>query len=396
MSRKSQKPLFHIVPVVVLILLAGLACNLQVGGDNGPNSPLPTTVQRPTVEILEPTEGASFREGQDVSVRARVTGALPVTQVELLVNGIRISSQVPNSATGEVTLIYKAQQPGTVILSVQASSNTIAGLPVQRTIIVLPELSPGQGGTGVTPQSQPTSAIPTVYNPQCRARVNESNLRFRTGPGTNYDIIGNLSAGNEPLITGYADRTDGRWWQVSWQSRTGWIRSDFATQLGECSNIRPAVVPASPTPAATGTPQITQAVATTTPTLPDLTLSMFEGVTNIQLGPDGTAQATYIIRVKNVGGVLSGQFRIAIAQPNGQTVTYDVPGLNPNQEFQVPSSGLTVTFNSSTPTQTQILVTVDDQNTIVESNENNNQAYKSITVSPGPATNTPQATIATG
>jgi hypothetical protein len=320
-----------------------------------------------------------------------VTGTLPVTQVELLVNAIRVSSGIP--ANGEVSLLYKAEQPGTVILSVQAYSNTIVGLPVQRTIIILPELSPGPGGSGITPQAQPTA---TVYNPQCRARVNETSLRFRAGPGTNYDIIANLSAGIDLPILGYADRTDGRWWQVTWQGRTGWIRSDFATQLGECGNIRPAVVPASPTPAASATPQPTTSVASPTPSLPDLTLSMLEGVSNILLGPDGTAQATYIIRVKNNGGVLSGQFRIAVAQPNGQTVTFDVPGLNPGQEFQVPSAGLVVNFNTSTPAQTQILVTVDDLNTIVESNESNNQAYKSITVSPSGPTNTPQPTIATG
>lgn len=391
----SRKFLFQLVPVIVLLGLAGLACNLQIGGDNSPIPATSATVQRPTVEILEPAENASFRAGQDVAVRVRYNSVLPVTQVELLANGIRVAVQNPNLNSGEVTLTYKAAQPGTIILAVSASNSGIAGQPAQRVIVILPELSAGQGGTGSTPQAQPT-AIATVYNPLCRARVSENNLRFRAGPGTNYDIIGNFSAGNEPAITGYADRTDGRWWQVTWQSRTGWIRSDFATQLGECSNIRPAVVPASPTPAVTATPQPTSPVATSTPALPDLMLSMLEGVSSIQLGPDGTAQATYIIRVKNNGGVVSGQFRIAVAQPNGQIATYDVPGLNPGQEFQVPSAGLVVTFNTSTPAQTQLLVTVDDLNTIIESNENNNQAYKTITVSPGVATNTPQPTIATG
>jgi len=56
----------------------------------------------------------------------------------------------------------------------------------------------------------------------------------------------------------------------------------------------------------------------------------------------------------------------------------------------VPSNGLTVTF--TTPGVTRILVTVDDQNVVAESNEGNNQAYKDITVNAGRRTVTPPPT----
>jgi WD40 repeat protein len=378
--------------VIAALLVAALACTLQIGGNNQrPAVSQIPTIDRPTVEIIEPADGARFIKGQTVSVRARATSASGVTLVELLANGIRVASQPPaelNQTLVDVVLDYKAEQVGTIVLAVRAWSNNIVGQEAQRTITVLDVISPGPGGAG-TPQTffPPTS---TPYNPQCRARVNAGGLRFRTGPGTEYDIISNFDVGQEPPIIGYADRSDGRWWQVSWNGQIGWTSAAYTTQLGDCSAIRPAVVPPSPTPQPSVTPPPTVPGTTPTPTLPDLRLSLLEGVSQVQLNANGTAQAIYVIRVTNGGGQASGPFRVAILKPDGTVDHYDVPGLNPSQEYQVPPNGLTVTF--TTPGVTRILVTVDDQNAVAESNESNNQAYKDITVNPGPPTITPPPT----
>jgi WD40 repeat protein len=378
--------------VIAVLVAAALACTLQIGGNNQrPAVSAIPTVDRPTVEIIQPADGARFSKGQTVTVSARATSASGVTLVELLANGIRVASQPPaelNQTVVDVVLDYKAEQVGTIVLAVRAYSNAIVGQPAQRTITVLEEFSPGPGGAG-TPQTYfPPTATP--YNPQCRARVNAGGLRMRSGPGTNYDIIGNFEVGQEPPIVGYAQLPDGQWWQVSWGGQIGWTSAAYTTQLGDCSAIRPAVIPASPTPIASATPQPTVPGVTSTPTLPDLRLSMLEGVSSVQLGANGTAQAIYIIRVVNSGGQASGQFRMAVLKPDGQVDYYDVPSLSPGQELQVPSNGLTVTF--TTPGVTRILVTVDDQNVVAESNESNNQAYKDITVNPGPPTITPPPT----
>ncbi len=378
--------------VIAVLIAAALACTLQVGGNNQrPAVSAIPTVDRPTVEIIQPADGARFSKGQTVTVSARATSSSGVTLVELLANGIRVASQPPaelNQTVVDVVLDYKAEQAGTVVLAVRAYSNAIVGQPAQRTITVLDQISPGPGGAG-TPQTYfPPSSTP--YNPQCRARVNAGGLRMRTGPGTNYDVISNFTVGQEPPIVGYAQLPDGQWWQVSWGGQVGWTSAAYTTQLGDCSAVRPAVIPASPTPKPSDTPPPTVPGTTSTPTLPDLRLSMLEGVSNVQLGATGTAQAIYIIRVTNSGGRASSQFRLAVLKPDGQVETFDVPGLNPGQEFQVPSNGLTVTF--TTPGVTRILVTVDDQNVVAESNEGNNQAYKDITVNAGPPTVTPPPT----
>jgi WD40 repeat protein len=378
--------------VIAMLVMAALACTLQIGGNNKrPAASAIPTVDRPTVEIIQPADGARFSKGQTVTVSARATSASGVTLVELLANGIRVASQPPaelNQTVVDVVLDYKAEQAGTIVLAVRAYSNNIVGQPAQRTITVLDEINPGTGGAG-TPQTYfPPTATP--YNPQCRARVNAGGLRMRTGPGTSYDIVTNFNVGQEPPIVGYAQLPDGQWWQVSWGGQIGWTSAAYTTQLGDCSAIRPAVIPASPTPKPSDTPQPTVPGVTSTPTLPDLRLSMLEGASSVQLGANGTAQAIYVIRVINSGGRTSAQFRLAVLKPDGQVEYYDVPGLNPGQEYQVPSNGLTVTF--TTPGVTRILVTVDDQIVVAESNEGNNQAYKDITVNPGPATIAPQPT----
>lgn len=392
----SPNRLFRVVTVLVALLLATLACNLKIG-DQAPLSASPSvSVQRPTVEIIEPANGTTYTVGQVVTVRARATSPSGVTSVELLANTVRVDSQLPaaeaSPALVEVVMDYTPDRPGTVTLVVQAYSGSVVSPPAQRTITVLPQLQPGTGGAATTPQAfiAPTS---TPFNPICRARVNAGGLRFRTGPGTNYDIISNFNAGDEPLIVGYSDRPDGRWWQVSWGGQFGWTSATYTTQLGDCSTIQPVVVPPSPTPVPSETPQPTQPGTTATPTMPDLVLSLLEGVSEVQLGVNGTAQANFAVQVRNNGGQQAGAFRVAVLKPDGQIDYVNVPGLSPGQTADIPApGGLVVTFQ--TPGVARILVTVDDQNTVAESNEGNNQAYRDVIVNPGPATNTPPPTQA--
>jgi hypothetical protein len=149
------------------LIAAGLACNLQRKGAT--QTPVPIA-QRPTVEILEPAEGAVVTRGQIVSVKARATGTAGITLVELRVNGLVVDSQVPPEGISptllDVLLDYQTTQSGAIPLTVTAYSNGIAGQSVQRTINVLDPLNPGTGGAG-TPQIVAPTA--TLYNPLCPA-----------------------------------------------------------------------------------------------------------------------------------------------------------------------------------------------------------------------------------
>ncbi len=385
----SRTRFVGILLVGVALFAAALACNLEIGGEQPDEIAALPTLERPTVEFLTPEEGKTFTVDQAISVAARATSASGVTLVELLVNDVPVDSQPPadelNPTTLDVVMEYQPERPGTFKLEVRAYSNTVVGQPALRFVTVLPELDPGDGGVGNNLTALP--ATPTPFNAICRAYTN-TRLNFRTGPSTRYTVITTLNAGSEVPIIGYADgpEGDGRWWQVQASGQNGWISAAYTKQLGNCVNVLPASYPALPTATPTNTPL---PGVTNTPTLPDLRLSLLEGPAEITLNERGTAQGTYIIEVQNRGGQASRQFRIAVLMPSGEVRTFDVPGLNPNQTFRVPSDGLTVTFNS--PGFTRVLVTVDDTNRVTESDETNNQAYRDIRVQYGPPTLTPVA-----
>jgi hypothetical protein len=303
------------------------------------------------------------------------------------VNGIRVDSQPPAESPPpqsiDVVLDYSAQQTGTVSLAVRAySSNNIASNPVTRNITVLAQIEPGGGGAAATQNPQATARpVPTAtqFNPTCRARVDAGGLRFRTGPGTNYDIILNFQGGEEPPIQGYGQMPDGLWWQLSYNGRVGWTFADYTTQLGNCSALRPAAIPASPTPQVTDTPP--PATVTPTPTLPDLQLSVLSGPTQLTLPATGSIQANFPIQVINRGGQASGAFRVGVLKPDGTVDYFDIPSLPPGDTFDLGGpGGLVIEFTLEGVNR--ILVTVDDQYQVVESNENNNQAYLDVTVRP--------------
>ncbi|MCD4686004.1 MAG: SH3 domain-containing protein, partial [Anaerolineae bacterium] len=375
--------------VSVALLAAALACNLAIGVDkSAPEDDVSVpTPAAPTVQIFQPTEGATFTLGQTVTVGARATSASGVTLVELLVNGVIVASQPPaeavNPITLDVVLDYQPERAGTLTLAVRAYSDRVVGQPATASITILPELDSGTGSPGNTLTLQPPTATP--FNPVCRARIN-TTLNFRQGPSTQYERIGQFSAGDEPFITGYADGPDGdgQWWQVNWQGQTGWASAVYTTRLGDCSRILPVTYLALPTatPLPTARPG-----ETSTPSLPDLQFTEFSGQQTLQLNELGTTTANYILKVINHGGSASGAFRVAVLTPSGTLETYSVANLNPGEETLVASGNVTLTFDRAG--DFNLIATVNDNHGVAESNPDNNQTYLPITVTYGLATVTP-------
>lgn len=62
-----------------------------------------------------------------------------------------------------------------------------------------------------------------------------SNVNRRSGPGTNFNQAGQLSAGTILLATGQAESSDGfTWWQLEDDT---WVRDDVVNASGDCANI---------------------------------------------------------------------------------------------------------------------------------------------------------------
>lgn len=119
--------------------------------------------------------------------------------------------------------------------------------------------APATGGGQVSTQtpSQPTATpLPpaTTATPESpMVTIGNVLMNVRGGPGTNYNVIGTASPGQEFRITGKNPGL-GDWWQIDYQGRTGWVYDQLVT----ATNAQPVQValniPAPPPPTATPVP----------------------------------------------------------------------------------------------------------------------------------------------
>ncbi len=81
---------------------------------------------------------------------------------------------------------------------------------------------------------------PIAFGDGCGAIV-DREVNLRTGPGTDYDRAGSLTAGQTALIVGKATGSDGFVW---WKLESGdWVRSDIVTAGGSCTAVSEVAVP---------------------------------------------------------------------------------------------------------------------------------------------------------
>jgi len=110
----------------------------------------------------------------------------------------------------------------------------------------------------------PTLPPPTdTPNPTPRLTANQT-ANVRQGPGTNYAIIGRLTAGQSFDITG--KNPAGDWLQFDFNGRPGWVYGELVTVSGDQARIQVAqnIPPPPPRPTATRTP-VPQPTATPRP-----------------------------------------------------------------------------------------------------------------------------------
>ena len=76
-----------------------------------------------------------------------------------------------------------------------------------------------------------------------KGTVNTATLNIRSGPGTNYNNIGQLSRGSEVSIV----KIENNWIQIRLPQGLGWVSSEYVTV-----SSKPTVDPVSPTVVAGG------------------------------------------------------------------------------------------------------------------------------------------------
>ena len=99
--------------------------------------------------------------------------------------------------------------------------------------------------TRIRPTATPTPATPYITTTRA--------MNIRSGPGTNYDVVGYATAGEELIVTG--KNADGTWWRIEFEGQDVWIYAFYVT-VTNTDGVQPVPtpVPPEPTPIPSPTP----------------------------------------------------------------------------------------------------------------------------------------------
>jgi uncharacterized protein YraI len=377
---------------MVILLIAALAvlsaCNL--GSDNN-EQPIdnpttgPITGGKPTVTIISPQSGSEVVAGETVFVSVNATDSVGINRIQLLANNQivkTVSSDVISGDKSKSALLdYTPRTAGSVTLQVVAYRGSTASDPAQL------QLTVRSSQTQVTVTAIQAPNVPDINpnDPTCRVLVN-AGLNFRSGPGTNYDIVTVLTPGTVLPIVGRLG--DNSWWQLRSGLTLGWVSSQFTTTYGICSSVPVVVPPASPTPRGgvptntpTRTPTSTNVppvpTATSTPGRPDLVVTSITGPATLTI-PAGQTSVTqlYSVAITNTGSGPTQQFLNSIVIVGSPEVDLGtVANLNAGESINLT---INLTFNAA-GTYT-IRARADKDAQVTEISEVNNTGDISVTV----------------
>jgi hypothetical protein len=145
-----------------------------------------------------------------------------------------------------------------------------------------------------TPGPTPTpgfTSTPTV--PEVSV---STNTNCRTGPGTQYDLIGGLLVGEKAVVVG--KNTSTGYWIINNPGKSGtcWLWGQYATVSGNTVGLTEYAIPPTPTPSATPT-----STATSTPTSTPMPPA---AVTNLVAAK---ACAPQVLPIYLYGGIITWQ-----------------------------------------------------------------------------------------
>ena len=95
--------------------------------------------------------------------------------------------------------------------------------------------------------SGPSDAVAAAALPDYANLRADTIVNVREGPGTNYNILGQINPGETQRITGMNPAGD--WWEIDFGGRSGWIINQLATAAGDLSTVAVAANIPDPPPA---------------------------------------------------------------------------------------------------------------------------------------------------
>ncbi len=154
--------------------------------------------------------------------------------------------------------------------SVEPALPTNTPVPTFTSTPVGPAPASGGGQTSSQTPSQP-AATPVPVAPAATATPEAATvtignilMNVRGGPGTNYNVIGTASPGQQFRITGKNPGL-GDWWQIDYSGQTGWVFGQLVTATNAETVQVALVIPAPPPPTATPIPPTPVPVPTQPP-----------------------------------------------------------------------------------------------------------------------------------
>jgi hypothetical protein len=241
----------------------------------------------------------------------------------------------------------------------------------------------------VTASPIPTAFPPTTDpNGACAVTPADAAINVRSGPGTNYPVVGALLPSSSAPVFGRSP--DNLWFQINASSVIGWVSASVVNLTGNCAGVpvvQPptlpptapftATSPAPPSPSLPTPTQTTTPSSTVAPTINPLLLTprgRDSADLTIELwGTPIINGATYLdVRILNQGTANVGAFNVNVC-----VIPEDV---SPCQTSRVPSlqgnGGRIVTFSFGSLYRGvhPVIATVDAGGEVFETNESNNIA----------------------
>jgi hypothetical protein len=159
------------------------------------------------------------------------------------------------------------------------------------------------------------------------AVAGEGGVNVRSGPSTNYRLLGLLDGGAEALVTGlYGD-----WWQIEYNGGVGWVFGEFVdvSQADEVPQVEAGSAPRAPSrPTPTATPGLGAAPPDRRRGLDPLSYNVFGAP-----GPFGVGQFIW--------------FSFKIVNTSSQTLSYTSLGTWVQETGQFQKSWTYSTFGPS-------------------------------------------------
>lgn len=180
---------------------------------------------------------------------------------------------------------------------------------------------------------QPSQPAPTATPEGVYVTITRSVQNVRTGPSTQYDVLGQLRQGETAQVIGGS--VDLQWVVINFRGQNGWLSRDILDLSGDTRSIPVIAPPPLPTPLpATATP-----LATNTPSPQSEADIIVVSVTpsRLTLG-QGFA---VLVTVKNNGLSNTGNFAVATSLMPGNVYTaVNIPSLAAQQSTSVTLTGV--------------------------------------------------------